>query len=96
MTDHATEKCVGTPNNNDSAADAACRRNQMGHVLWKLTAWIDSNKFYAHFPVEVRFVQRDTSGTLLSLSPDSDVCFINILMYRLNGCYLLVVNAAKK
>ena len=52
----------------------------MGVVLWRLKAWIDNN-FFAHFPVEVRFVKRDAQ-TLLSLSRDADVCFINIIMYR--------------
>ena len=54
--------------------------DEMGVVLWRLKAWIDNN-FFAHFPVEVRFVKRD-DDTLLSLSRGSDVCFINIIMYR--------------
>lgn len=57
--------------------------DEMGVVLWRLKAWTDNN-FFAHFPVEVRFVKRD-SDTLLSLSRDTDVCFINIIVYRPYG-----------
>ena len=53
---------------------------QMGLVLWRLKSWIDNN-VYAHFPVEVRFAKQD-EHTLLGLSCDSDVCYINIIMYR--------------
>lgn len=61
----------------------AVPREEMGVVLCRLKAWIDNN-FFAHFPVEVRFVKRDAQ-TLLSLSRDTDVCFINIIMYRPYG-----------
>ena len=54
--------------------------DQMSLVLWQLKSWIDNN-FFAHFPVEVRFVKQN-SNALLSLSRDSDVCYINIIMYR--------------
>jgi len=54
-------------------------REQAGVVLWKLKAWIDNN-FLAHFPVEVRFVKQDRA--LLSPCYETDVCYINILMYR--------------
>jgi len=56
-------------------------RDEMGVVLWRLKSLIDSCKFFAHFPVEVRFGRRD-DDTLLSLSRDSDACFINIIIYR--------------
>jgi len=87
--------CVLNVNADDNAA-AVDVRAEMGQVLWRLKAWIDDNNFYAHFPVEVRFVPRDDSATLLSLSPDSDVCFINILMYRSNSYHLLVNNVGNE
>ena len=55
--------------------------DEMALVLWQLKSWIDNNNFYAHFPVEVRFVKQNKNA-LLSLSRDSDVCYINIIMYR--------------
>lgn len=49
-------------------------------VLYELQEWIAKNKFYAHFPVEVRFVKGDS--LLISPAMGRDSCFINIIMYR--------------
>jgi L-gulonolactone oxidase len=54
-------------------------REHTGVVLTELKSWIDNN-FYAHFPVEVRFTAKDDA--LLSPCHGTDVCYINIVMYR--------------
>ena len=51
----------------------------MGVVLWQLKSWIDNN-FFAHFPVEVRFAKQDDH--MLSVGRYSDICHINVIMYR--------------
>ncbi|KAH9503330.1 hypothetical protein Btru_072756 [Bulinus truncatus] len=58
----------------------AIPRNKVGVVLWELKEWIETQKFPAHFPVEVRFVKADN----IYISPCylQDSCYINIIMYR--------------
>ncbi|XP_035827092.1 L-gulonolactone oxidase isoform X2 [Aplysia californica] len=58
----------------------AIPKENTGVVLYKLKDWIEQNGFYAHFPVEVRFVRADD----IYLSPcyQQDSCYINIIMYR--------------
>ncbi|KAH9503332.1 hypothetical protein Btru_072758, partial [Bulinus truncatus] len=57
----------------------AIPRNKVGVVLWELKEWIETQKFPAHFPVEVRFVKADN----IYISPCylQDSCYINIIMY---------------
>ena len=55
-------------------------REETAHVLYELKAWIENNRFPAHFPIEVRFLKGD--NLLLSPSHGRDSCYINIIMYR--------------
>lgn len=48
-------------------------------TLYRLKAWIENN-FYAHLPVEIRFVKAD--NFYLSPCYKRDSCYINIVMYR--------------
>uniref|UniRef100_UPI00358EFE28 L-gulonolactone oxidase-like isoform X1 n=1 Tax=Myxine glutinosa TaxID=7769 RepID=UPI00358EFE28 len=52
-------------------------------VLLQLQHWLDNSTVGAHYPVEVRFVRRDS--ILLSPCYNQDTCFINIVMYRPYG-----------
>ncbi|CAF0820134.1 unnamed protein product [Didymodactylos carnosus] len=59
---------------------------ETAYVLHKLQSWLDENQHVirVHFPIEIRFVKRDTH---VMLSPTSgelegNFCYINIIMYR--------------
>lgn len=53
-------------------------------VLYELRNWIESGpNFYAHFPIEVRFVKKD--DIYLSPAFGRNSTFINIIMYRPYG-----------
>lgn len=61
-------------------SDLPLHRQNVGVVLSELKTWIETSRFPAHFPVEVRFVKADN----IYLSPCymQDSCYINIIMYR--------------
>ncbi|XP_028394174.1 L-gulonolactone oxidase-like isoform X2 [Dendronephthya gigantea] len=61
----------------------AIPREKTPYVLRQLKNWLDESHFYAHMPVEVRFVAKD--DIYLSPAFGRDVCFIGIIMYRPYG-----------
>ncbi|CAB4000735.1 L-gulonolactone oxidase-like [Paramuricea clavata] len=58
----------------------AIPREKTAYVLKRLKKWLDESGFYAHMPVEVRFVAKD--DIYMSPAFGRDVCFIGIIMYR--------------
>ncbi|EDV28833.1 uncharacterized protein TRIADDRAFT_18858, partial [Trichoplax adhaerens] len=64
----------------------AIPRENTGIVLRQLRDWLNTNNFYAHYPVEVRFVKRD--DVYLSQNYERDTCHINIVMYRPYGKFI--------
>uniref|UniRef100_A0ABM0MYT4 L-gulonolactone oxidase-like n=1 Tax=Saccoglossus kowalevskii TaxID=10224 RepID=A0ABM0MYT4_SACKO len=64
----------------------AIPREKTGEVLRSLQRWVEMSGEVAHFPVEVRFVNRD--DILISPAYGRDTCFINIIMYRPYGKFV--------
>eukprot|EP00057_Strongylocentrotus_purpuratus_P008922 XP_011663396.1 PREDICTED: L-gulonolactone oxidase isoform X2 [Strongylocentrotus purpuratus] len=61
----------------------AIPRNKTGEVLRELRHHVDTGRFYAHLPTEVRFTKAD--DIMLSPASGRETCYINIIHFRPYG-----------